>query len=393
MASTAAALYSNVVSDRGRPRSVSVSSVPFPLPLPLLRTVRLALVLTVALGLPAYGTAHPVRDLPRGGEVQTTRPDGSEQRIAFETRPDSVIAISTGGSTVELPITAFSWIAGRYAPEVLRPAVVSRAGYDVDDGQLTLYFSRRLPLPLVLVLFGLLAVAAVAFAAWALLRIRRDAHRKEELSRYREVLAASRESERLRLARDLHDGPLQEIHAVRMGLAAHDTHAGLEQDLLGAIRDLRQLTEDLRAPVLDTAGLPRALDALAERFRRRNDGIVVDLHVEAPADALPGSLRLALYRVCQEALANVVKHARASAVRLDFRADAERYELTVEDDGVGLPDRTPLDGVADGHFGLAGIRERAEAVGASFRVGRGARGGTCLSFSGPVVDPAHLAPA
>ena len=198
-----------------------------------------------------------------------------------------------------------------------------------------------------------------------------------------ETLAAARERERLRIAREIHDGPLQALHALRRLLEA-DGHTAFEQDLLEIVRELRRVVENLRPPALDRYSLADALRSLIRRFERHNPGVEVDATLAADSDAVDAysdELRLTLYRLTQEALNNVGAHARAHHVEIAFDARADRYALTVGDDGAGFdPERHPDDD--RGHFGLLGMRERVEAVDARLMVASRPGHGTRLRLDG-----------
>ena len=319
--------------------------------------------------------------LVRGGEVLVPRPDGGYDRTVFRTLPDTTVRIVAGGDSVRLPADVLLDVARAYDGAVPLSPPVTRAGYDVEDGQISLYFSRRVPVVVVLGALALLAALALAFAVWAVVRIRRDARRKAELRAFRETLAAGREAERLRLARELHDGPLQEFHAVRLAVASGGGGPGLEADLLGAIRDVRRVVEDLRPPALDAYGLRAGLAGLATRFGRRYPDVAVAADVgEGPVGLDPDD-QVAVYRVCQEALANVGRHAGASSVRVRYGEGGGRFTLEVADDGAGFDPSLPA---PDGHFGLAGARERAEAIGAVLAVESAPGRGTRVALSGRV---------
>ena len=253
-------------------------------------------------------------------------------------------------------------------------------GYDVEDGELTFYYGRRLPLGVVFGLLALGVAALVALGVWAAFRIRRDARRKAELAAFRETLASGREDERLRLARELHDGPLQEFNAVRLALEAIGAPKDLRADLLAAIQEVRGVVQDLRPPALERGGLDEALEGLAVRFRRRHPGLYVEAEIDGDGSTLPREDQLAVYRVCQEALTNVAKHGDASAVWVGYREAGGAFVLTVEDDGVGF-DSSPGAAASAGRFGLAGIRERAEAIGAEVGVASRQGNGTRLTLA------------
>ena len=198
-----------------------------------------------------------------------------------------------------------------------------------------------------------------------------------DLQHSRERLVTTREEERRRLRRDLHDGlgsTLAALHlqagAIRTlmqrDLAAADTEVlDLQAEIRAAITDIRRLVYALRPPTLDELGLVGAIRQYAAQYDTRNGsegepGSDLRVAVEAPEQlpALPAAVEVAAYRIVQEALTNVVRHAQARSCRICLSLPGG-HDLQVEviDDGVGLP-KEPCAGV-----GLLSMRERAEEVG------------------------------
>lgn len=236
-------------------------------------------------------------------------------------------------------------------------------------------------LVLTVALLGL-ATAIVGPIVWYRHRYRRERERRVAFQTTARQLAESREDERLRIARDLHDGPLQDLQALHMQLSlAHDTlredgDAGVgARRLLGAqdeahtiIGELRGIAEALRPPALGPFGLAAALRTHAERFQRRHPGIRVTLDLDDDGQSLPEPVRIALFRITQEALNNAAHHGNPGAIEVRFRTHDGRTELVIDDDGSGLgsPDLRAL--ADEGHFGLLGMRERAGSIGAHLQV-------------------------
>jgi len=215
--------------------------------------------------------------------------------------------------------------------------------------------------------------------------------------RARRAIEAS-EAERRRWARELHDETLQDLASLKMILSTarrsdDPVRVGsildqaTEQLTLG-IASLRQLITDLRPPILDEAGVQPALEHLVDRL-----AVVSDLDVRMNIDlAFEGgrrSFRLApavedaLYRVVQEALNNVVKHAGATRVDVTIVEANGRIDLRIADDGVGLAGRRDSTG-----FGLIGMRERIELIGGSIEFVSPEAGGTEIRASVPVTSDA-----
>jgi two-component system, NarL family, sensor histidine kinase DevS len=205
--------------------------------------------------------------------------------------------------------------------------------------------------------------------------------RSVDANRLRTAIAAA-DAERDRRARELSNRTLQRLAGVRVLLAStvgrgdattrDDAMGQAIDDIEAEIADLRDMISDLRPAVLDNFGLVGAIDALVERTR--DDTLRIDCAVRLPGmDQEPGGLSKALettaYRVVQEALANVVKHAGATSVRVFVGLDDGELSVEVQDDGRGFDAGAPSAG-----FGLAGIRTRVALTGGKLTLGSDQRG-------------------
>lgn len=186
------------------------------------------------------------------------------------------------------------------------------------------------------------------------------------------------ESERRALARELHDEFGQHLTAIRADAAALlAPNATVETSRVSgrAIEDtaatlmhlLRSMLERLRPEALDALGLCAALEDLAGAFRSRNCDVVVTTDLPASVD-LEEERAIALYRVAQEALTNIARHANAGRVSIGLTS-GERLALRIEDDGRGMPGGACAEG-----FGLLGMRERIDSCGGVLEIGRGVGG-------------------
>jgi two-component system NarL family sensor kinase len=198
-------------------------------------------------------------------------------------------------------------------------------------------------------------------------------------------LVAVQERERARLAGDIHDGVSQRIVSLSFHLAAAAEQLGgtdgFVTEQLRVARELADLAlaeakaavQGLRPPVLDDLGLAPALRGLGH-------GVAPGLSVQVSVDdvALPEHLQVVVYRVVQEALQNVAKHARATSAAVSVRGSAREIVVRVVDDGCGLPPDPGGSG-----FGLASMRERAEAMGGSLRLTSRPGRGTILQIRLP----------
>ena len=206
----------------------------------------------------------------------------------------------------------------------------------------------------------------------------RDISERRALQDERERLLTETEArrERERIAMDLHDGIIQSIYAVTLGLetvmedvehtSAEDTRRQLNRamnQLDEVTRDIRSYIFHLRPPRIEDE-LPEALRLLAENFRV-NSLIETSLAISPEPPPLPPAQSLAAYHVAQEALHNVRKHARASRVALSLTRAGDTLRLEVRDNGVGF---TPGGAPSANHHGLRNMAERAEAIGAGLAV-------------------------
>jgi signal transduction histidine kinase len=191
------------------------------------------------------------------------------------------------------------------------------------------------------------------------------------------------EQARARWARELHDETLRGLTGVRMVLSA-----GLARDDLAALRraaetadahlgaemrGLRDLITELRPAALEDLGLGPATESLAKR-QAAAGGFTVDMNIDLGASERPRETETAIYRIIQEALSNVVKHADAERVMLHLEQRPRCVEITVQDDGRGFEPGDASEG-----FGLTGMRERALLVGGRFSVTSADGGPTCVT--------------
>ncbi|MBN1139113.1 MAG: PDZ domain-containing protein [Anaerolineae bacterium] len=201
----------------------------------------------------------------------------------------------------------------------------------------------------------------------------------DEIREMQHRLLRSREEERARLARDLHDGPIQTLVGLNLQLGlllaewsqvrGHTTPAGevmtaMRAEVRGLLSELRQVCAELRPPMLDTFGLGAALRALAEEWSAQH-GVAarLDLPSDVELRSLPEDVAVNFYRVAQEALANIARHASAQQATIRLIWQATRLTLVVHDDGQGfIVPAAVRDLASQGHFGLAGMQERANLV-------------------------------
>jgi two-component system sensor histidine kinase UhpB len=201
----------------------------------------------------------------------------------------------------------------------------------------------------------------------------------------------AQEEERRRLARDLHDEVNQALTAIllRLEALAQDTPPERAPELVElkrlvnqAMEELLTLARQLRPSALDDHGLVPAVEAQLKRFSART-GIEVRMSTEGDPNELAEVMQTAIFRVAQEALANVARHAGATAVELELDEEDGRAELRVRDDGVGFDPgaipRAGSEGPGAG-LGLGGMAERARLVGGELDVRSAPGGGTSVTL-------------
>ncbi|MEM7130303.1 MAG: PAS domain S-box protein [Chloroflexota bacterium] len=183
------------------------------------------------------------------------------------------------------------------------------------------------------------------------------------------------DAERNRIARDLHDSVTQTLFAASMiadvlpimwetkPAMAHDRLQELRELSRGALAEMRTLLLELRPAALVDAELDQLLQQLADATLGRYR-IPVELNMIGDVNALPSEWWIAIYRIVQEALNNAGKHANASQVSIHIQNDGQGFNLTIQDNGCGF-DQNEVKG---GHFGLANMIERAEAIGATLKI-------------------------
>jgi signal transduction histidine kinase len=210
-----------------------------------------------------------------------------------------------------------------------------------------------------------------------------------EADRLRRSLASA-EAERRRWARELHDETLQSLAALRVFVsragrledpaAIRAAMGEAAEHLSEEIESLRSLIAELRPPALDQLGLAPALSSLVQRTADSN-GLNVRADLEqVGGDDLSPDVQTTIYRIVQEALTNVVKHAQARTVRVSVTTDKAEIHIGVLDDGVGFA----ATDVHDTGFGLTGMRERVELAGGELTIAAGPHGGTRVQARLPV---------
>ncbi len=324
--------------------------------------------------------------------------------VYYSVTRDSVVVFGEGAEArprVTMPYAAFVDALGRASRAGALDSLPGRAegafALNVDDRAVVRLATS---VPVGTLALGLLGVGLIALIGGAVVWERRARRARRLRAEFRRRLAAAREAERAHVARELHDGPVQDLCAVQMALGGTAGGEAAREAVTSVVGELRSLCDELRPSALDAFGLTAALAALADRAGWGEDGRVdvrfrTDATAPTVADgpALSDEKRLALYRIAQEALNNALQHADARRVDLGLEWDGTALRLTVDDDGLGPPASGALDYAARGHYGLLGMSERADLLRASLDLAHGPSGGTRVSLAVPVplhkLQPAH----
>jgi PAS domain S-box-containing protein len=357
-----------------------------------------------------------IRDLSDGGEdAEVGRRTRERFAALLDAAPDAVVIIGDDGrmafvnrQTEELFGYRREDLLGepieKLLPKRFRERhVLHRAGYFADPRTRPMGFGLELAglrqdrteFPIDISLSALETEQGVLATAFIRDMTRRQAQTDLErhLAERRAVLAhlvSAGEEERRRIASDIHDDSIQAITAAGMRLqilrrrlsepAQLELLDELERTIQLSIERLRHLLFELRPPALDRDGLSSALRLYLDQIRQQ---VPLRYHIDDRLVAQPlPETRLILYRIAQEALTNVRKHAQATSVRVLLDRRSEGYFVRIADDGVGFTGSE--DATGPGHIGLIAMRERAELAGGWLRIDSRNGAGTSVEFQIPV---------
>ena len=214
---------------------------------------------------------------------------------------------------------------------------------------------------------------------------------QEGLRDYIGAITSAQEEERNRLARELHDDTIQAVIALKQRVhlaqksvktqSGHHALDELESLAEQTIGNLRRLTRALRPIYLEDLGLVTALEMLARETSQANQ-LEVNFHLTGHERRLPREVELSLYRIAQEALNNTIRHSKATRADLKVTFDTSSIELEVTDNGSGfVVPKNPTDLAPSGHFGLLGVHERADLIGARLEIESALGKGTRLTVT------------
>ena len=207
-----------------------------------------------------------------------------------------------------------------------------------------------------------------------------------------QVIQTRIEEVRRQIARELHDDLGQQVTAIKsLGFAIRHRAQGQDLRIAESARmvvqcadamyeSVHQMVGQLRPLALDRFGLADALQDLVEQARTQHPGVQIQLRIEGALDAVEGELATAVYRIAQESLTNALRHAQAHLIALQLHVEPQQIVVEVRDDGRGLHQDWEL----TGHFGVIGMRERAQSLGGTFVIEPIGAGGVRMRASLPL---------
>jgi signal transduction histidine kinase len=317
------------------------------------------------------GARYPLGD----DELEVLRDGGTDAELSDLGRPENRFERDLGGDLLEV----YTRVRSPEGEPLLFEAYL---GVDDIRARRAQILDRFLPITI----GALLALVALG-TPLVLLLSRRLSRAARERERLLEAAVRASDAERLRIARDLHDGVVQDLSGSSMALAALAAHADepdrreledVSRSLRVSMRSLRSLLVEIYPPDLHTAGLTAAVDDLVAPLVAT--GTTVDVDVSGADGASRPAVAL-LWRVAQEAVRNVARHARADRMSLTVRHEDDRLVLEVVDDGVGFD---PATVATDDHFGLRAAESLVREHGGTWEVESAPGSGTMVRVEVPV---------
>lgn len=338
----------------------------------------------------------------------------TDQIYHFQVRSDSTVMLSAGRSgetSIMIPVSLFELVNERINVRLFESQMTpSQLNVGLEDRALHLSLIQRYDL-LLLGGIGTSFMLLVGLSTWLGVRLRRSRHDQQALRMRYQALQEGEERERRRLAREIHDGPVQALHGLHLQVVGMsmsqqtrttaqgdgesrppaDTSSILSTDLMDVARELRAISEGLHPASLERFGLVAALDSHAQRLLDLSGSSqqkeTPSIHVEGPEDLFDVSdtKRLALYRMGQEAVTNAIHHANATSIDVRAWKKGQTVCLIISDDGCGFDTDSHVasqsNAASDSNgLGLIGLKERATMIGASVTVDSTRGVGTTVSI-------------
>jgi PAS domain S-box-containing protein len=218
---------------------------------------------------------------------------------------------------------------------------------------------------------------------------------QQALRDVRRRLTAHQDAAFVRLAQELHDGPLQELYQVQLTLLGDDRHTALpevHQVIDAVIGALRDWCAELRPPALQSLGLTAAIESHLHDLQLAHPQLQMHTTLQDDRLVLAEAVRLQLYRIYQAACINILRHAQAQTISVRFAWDAEAVILEIADDGIGFtPPANWADLAAQGHYGLLNMIERADSCNGTLTITTAPGSGTLVraTLPGVLIDEAE----
>lgn len=258
-------------------------------------------------------------------------------------------------------------------------------------------FARSIRQTLIVIFVITLAAIIIVGALIASVRFSEQRFADARLKALTNRIFQVQEQERKRVSTELHDSISQLLVSVRYGVELIHSEANQNSELQahaakclktldGTIGEVRRISRDLRPSVLDDIGLAAALGSLGKEFQTQS-GITVNVTAERCHARLSEGAKTALYRVVQECMTNVARHAEANEVNISLIVGERNLVLSVDDDGIGLPQPLPK----SGGLGIRNMRERIETFGGNIALSRQTTGGTRIKVEMPLDNSAAKA--
>lgn len=306
-------------------------------------------------------------------EGYTATPD-KKNIIAYEAYDDSTIYIknikpkSSNGYT-KLTAGQFNLVWDIVVNEKMKvgePSDRIRVGY--EGGELVFGFTQTLNFYFA-VASGLFLLVGLPLLVWLWWRLSEERRRKRQAMLSKKYLAQGQEKERRRLAQEIHDGPVQDLHGLHLLADAASNGNEILDQITDIIDKLRAISTNLFPPALKQYGLAAALRSHGDRILERHDSLEIEMDLAEIEEDLSKEISLAFFRVGQEAINNAVQHGKADLISVDLSQNSDHLVLNVTDDGCGFsPPDDWHDFAGEDQFGLLGMRDRAESIGASIQI-------------------------
>ncbi|CAN5440923.1 hypothetical protein BH20CHL6_BH20CHL6_09650 [soil metagenome] len=272
--------------------------------------------------------------------------------------------------------------ARRRVPTLGIPTAVDVASLALIAGAVVALW-RVVDAPPALIL-GLLLATSLIYSRWRS-AVTTAVHRLVSTEVRERATIAAMDAERGRLARELHDAPLQELAGVIKRLEVIPGASREADTLLQVAGHLRQIASELHPPVLQDLGFAPALTSLLGNHQTPAQARQLLLSLDdrtsfAEFERLPPDVELAVYRIVQEAVTNAQRHSGGSIVKVDGVVSPDRISISVSDDGIGLNEDKVRRAQRKGHLGLSSMRQRAATIGAALDFGAAEGGGTVVQL-------------